>query len=154
VRTIEQYLPQHPFFAGLDDDTIRFISGCAQNEHVRAGKHLFKEGKPADSFYVVRHGRVSLEAAAPGRGPIIIDMLGDGDVVGWSWLVPPYRWMFDARAVEETSVVALDGACLRSKCDDDPRLGYLLMQRVSHVMVERLTSAHVRLLDLYGAARP
>ena len=154
MRTIEQYLPEHPFFAGLDDDTIAFISGCAKNEHVRKGKLLFKEGKPADAFYVVRHGAVALEVHTPERGPIVIDRLGDGDVVGWSWLVPPYRWVFDARAVQETSLVAFDGACLRGKCEDDPALGYALMQRVSMVMFDRLKTARVRLLDLYGVAAP
>jgi len=154
VRTIEQYLPEHPFFAGLDEETIRFISGCATNEHVKAGKMLFREGKQADQFFVIRHGRVSLEVHAPERGAIVIDVLGDGDVVGWSWLVPPHRWVFDARAVEETSLVAFDGACLRGKCDDDPALGYQLMKRVSKVMFDRLIGARIRLLDLYGVSAP
>ncbi len=92
-----------------------------------------------------------MELHNPSRGTITLDTLHDGEVVGWSWLIPPYRWMFGARAVESTSAVAFDGACLRGKCDTDPALGYALMQRVSQVMYERLQASRVQLLDMYGA---
>jgi hypothetical protein len=81
---------------------------------------------------------------------MVISTLGDGEVAGWSWLVPPYRWMFDARATSSVSAVAFDGACLRGKCEQDPVLGYALMQRVAQVMYERLQDARIRLLDMYG----
>ena len=112
---------------------------------------LFRTGEPANTFYVIRHGRVALDIHDPRRGTLVIASLGEGEVAGWSWLVPPYQWMFDARAVSPVSAVALDGACLRGKCDQDPALGYALMQRVSHVMYERLQDARMRLLDLYGS---
>jgi CRP/FNR family transcriptional regulator, cyclic AMP receptor protein len=150
VRTIEQYLPDHPFFTGLDESAIALLAGCAVNVHVDAGRMLFREGEPADRFYVVRRGRVAIEVRSP-TGPIVIDTADEGDVVGWSWLVPPYRWVFDARAVLPTGAVAFDAVCLRGKCDADPALGFALMQRVARVMYERLQAARVRLLDLYGA---
>ena len=81
---------------------------------------------------------------------MVVDTADAGDVVGWSWLVPPYTWMFDARAVEATGAVAFDGVCLRGKCDEDPHLGYELMKLVTQVMFRRLTAARVRLLDIYG----
>ena len=149
MQTIEQYLPDHPFFAGLDDEAITLVTGCAVNAHLRPGDHLFREGEPADTFYVVRSGRVAIRMRQP-TGTVVVDTARDGDVVGWSWLVPPYRWTFDAVATEETSVVRLDGACLRGKCEADPALGYDLLQRVVRVMSTRLHSARVRLLDLYG----
>jgi CRP/FNR family cyclic AMP-dependent transcriptional regulator len=124
--------------------------GCAQNVHFREGEVLFRTGKPADTFYVIRKGRVNLEVHDPRHQAMVISTLGDGEVAGWSWLVPPYRWMFDARAVTPVSAVAFDGACLRGKCDEDPALGYALMQRVAQVMYERLQDARMRLLDLYG----
>jgi hypothetical protein len=77
--------------------------------------------------------------------------VGAGGVVGWSWLVPPHRWFFDGRAVDEVSALVLDGRCLRSKSDENPAMGYELLQQVAHVMYERLQSTRVRLLDLYGA---
>ncbi len=152
MRTLAEYLPESPFFAGLDAEAMELVVGCAQNVRFEQGDVLFRTGTPADTFYVIRHGRVALEVHDPRRQAIVVATLGDGEVAGWSWLVPPYRWMFDGRAVSPVSAVALDGACLRGKCDQDPRLGYALMQRVSHIMYERLQDARMRLLDLYGSS--
>ena len=149
VQTIEEYLPGNPFFVGLDAQAIALVAGCAVNAHVRPGEFLFHEGEAADTFYVVRSGRVAIQMRLPTEG-VVLDTARDGDVVGWSWLVAPYRWTFDALATEETSVIAFDGACLRGKCETDPALGYALLQRVVQVMSARLHSARVRLLDLYG----
>ncbi len=152
MRTLAEYLPESPFFAGLDAEAMELVVGCAQNVRFEQGDVLFRTGTPADTFYVIRHGRVALEVHDPRRQAIVVATLGDGEVAGWSWLVPPYRWMFDGRAVSPVSAVAFDGACLRGKCDQDPALGYALMQRVSHIMYERLQDARMRLLDLYGSA--
>jgi hypothetical protein len=95
---------------------------------------------------------VALETFVPGRGPLVIDTVGPGQLLGASWLVPPYRWMFDGRTVEAVRAVALDGACIRAKCEDDTGLGFELMKRVAVVIQSRLQSARLRLLDLYGAA--
>ncbi len=151
MQTIAEYLPQHPFFAGLPEPVVALVAGCAVNVHFHPGQHLFHEGEPADTFYVIRHGRVSLEVHAPAGSPVVVDSAHADDVVGWSWLVPPYRWLFDARATEETSAIAFDGACLREKCETDPAVGYAMLQRVVRVMSTRLHSARIRLLDVYGA---
>jgi CRP-like cAMP-binding protein len=153
MQTMRELLAEHPFFAGLGDDAIALVAGCATNVHFRADQYLFRNGDPADRFFVVRHGRVALELHAPGTGHHVLDTVEDGEVLGWSWLVPPYRWFLDARAVVPTSVISLDGVCLRGKCDEDPVLGYALLQRVAHIMYERLQSSRVRLLDLYGGSR-
>ncbi len=149
MQTIPQLLAEHPFFTGLDDEALTLMAGCAVNVHKRPGEYLFHEGEPADTFFVIRAGRVAVEMRQPTDG-VVLDTAQDGDVVGWSWLVAPYRWTFDAIATEETSAVAFDGACLRGKCEADPALGYDLLQRVVQVMSSRLQSARVRLLDLYG----
>ena len=151
METIAEYLPHHPFFAGLDEPLTSLIAGCAVNVHFRPGQHLFHEGEPADTFFVIRRGRVGLEVHKPAGPSVVVDSAHEGDVVGWSWLVPPHRWLFDARATEETSAIAFDGACLRGKCEQDPAVGYVLLQRVVGVMSARLQSARIRLLDLYGA---
>ncbi len=153
MQSLEQLLVEHPFFAELDDSTVRMLVGCARNVHFGPGTYLFREGDPADQFFVLRRGRVALDVHVPGKGEQVIDTVDEGDVVGWSWLVPPYRWFFDARAVQDVSAVAVDASCLRAKCDEDPALGYAMMQRVAEVMYHRLQSARVRLLDLYGADR-
>ncbi|HEX7536390.1 MAG TPA: cyclic nucleotide-binding domain-containing protein [Dermatophilaceae bacterium] len=152
MRTIEQYLPDHPFFAGLDADALALVAGCATNVTFAPGEFVFREGQPANQFFVVRRGRVALELHGPSSGTMVIDTADAGDVLGWSWLVPPYIWLFDARAVEPTGAVAFDGECLRGKCEEDPRLGYALMKMVTQVMLSRLTAARVRLLNLYGDA--
>jgi CRP/FNR family transcriptional regulator, cyclic AMP receptor protein len=152
MRTIAEVLPEHPFFAGLDERWIDLVTGCATNTHLSPGAYLFREGGPADAFYVIRRGRVAIETPSP-TGPVVTQTVHDGDVVGWSWLVAPYRWTFDARSVEETSLIAFDGACLRGKCNDDPELGYALLQRVVRVMSASLNSARTQLLDLYGAPK-
>ena len=94
------------------------------------------------------HGRIALELISPGAGALVLDTAGDGEVLDWPWLIPPYRWMCDARAVEPTSLVSLDSACLRGKCEADPRLGYALVQRVAQLMSQRLQATRVRLLDV------
>ena len=149
MERIEEYLARHPFFADLDAETLQLVTGCATNAHYRPGSHLFREGESADAFYVIRKGRVALEMRLPTR-EVVLDTAQEGEVVGWSWLVPPYRWTFDARATEETSVVAFDAVGLRAKCSADPAVGYALLQRVVQVMSARVHSARVRLLDLYG----
>jgi len=151
MRTLAEYLPEHPFFAELDPRITDLMVGCAQNVHFSPGETLFRSGEPADTFYVIRHGQVALDLHDPQRGALVIATLDEGEVVGWSWLVPPYRWVFDARATGEVSAVALDGACLRGKCAQDPALGYALLQRIARVMYERLQDTRVRLLDLYGS---
>ena len=151
MGTIAEALPDQPFFAGLDADALELLAGCAANMHARPGDYLFREGEPADSFFVIREGRVALEMRLP-TGAAVLDTAEQGDVLGWSWLVPPYRWTFDGRAVEHVRAVRFDGECLREKCAADPELGYAFLQRIVRVMSARLHSARVRLLDLYGAS--
>ena len=98
------------------------IAACAGNVHFAAGESLFREGDAADTFYIVRHGSVALETFVPARGPVVIETIEAGEVIGWSWLFAPYRWHFDARALTAVRATAFDGACLRQKCDNDPAL--------------------------------
>jgi CRP/FNR family transcriptional regulator, cyclic AMP receptor protein len=150
MRTIDQLLGELPAFAGLEPSYLELIAGCGVNRVFESGEHLFREGEQANTFYVIRHGRVALEVHAPARGALMIETLGDGALVGWSWLFPPYRFSFDARALAATHTVAFDGACLRGKCEQDSRLGYELMQRFAAVMLDRLQATRLQLLDVYG----
>jgi CRP/FNR family cyclic AMP-dependent transcriptional regulator len=152
MRTLDELVAESPIFAGLDQPYLELIAGCAQNTGFEAGQYLFHEGDQADTFYLVRHGRVLLETFVPGRGAIMIETVDEGDVVGWSWLFPPYRWHYDARALDVVRAVAFDGACLRGKCNDDQTFGYQLLCRFSPVMVDRLEATRLQLLDVYGGA--
>ena len=151
--TIAQYLPDHEFFTGLDTAATDLLAGCAADNDVRSGELLFRAGDPANHFYLIRRGRVAIEVPTPGGRPMVLDTFEDGDVVGWSWVVPPYLWTFDGRSSVDTSVVAFDAACLRGKYLANPMLGYDLMQRFVQLMNHRLLSARIRLLDLYGGTR-
>lgn len=152
MKNIADLLAEHPLFHGLDPPVLALVSGCGRNVHFDAGTRILHEGAPADTFYVLRGGRVALEVFTPGRGPVVIETLGPGDVLGWSWLFPPYRWHFDAHAADSVRAIALDGVCLREKCHDDPLLGYELTQRFASVMLDRLQATRLRLLDVYGDA--
>lgn len=148
--TLEPILSAHPFLQGLDQPVLALIVGCASNVHFDAGQYLFREGEEASEFYVIREGLVSVEIHVPERGSVTLQTVAAGGIVGWSWVFPPYRWHSDARAVEPTRAIALDGACLRRKCDETPRMGYELMKRFARVLDESLQASRLQLLDLYG----
>ena len=152
MRALDELIADSPVFAGLAPEQLQLIAGCGRNEHVDAGVPLFREGAPADRFFLIRSGAVALEIAPPAGGALVIETLHAGDVVGWSWLFPPYRWHFDGRATAPTSLIAFDGACLRGKCDADHELGYELMRRFAASLVERLQATRLQLLDVYGHA--
>jgi CRP-like cAMP-binding protein len=151
VRTLVDLLDDIPALHALDARHRDAIAGCTRNRVYGPGDALLREGGPADEFFVVRRGTVAVETDVPGRGPVTLETLHDGEVVGWSWLLPPYRSAFGARALATTRVLAIDGACLRGKCDADPALGYALLKVLAAVFAERLQDTRLRLLDLYGA---
>lgn len=144
-------LKEHPFFRGLAPEYIELLTGCASNVRFNAGDLVCKAGTEANQFYIIRTGKVAVEVNLPQLEPMVIETLEDGDVLGWSWLFPPYRWNFDSRAIVLTRAIALDGKCLRGKCDEDHDLGYVLMTRFSSIMVDRLRATRLQLLDLYGS---
>ena len=153
VEGLDTLLKEHPAFAGLSDQYGELVAGCAANEVVQANDYVFREGDRADKFYLVRHGSVSLEVHAPGKKPIIVDTVDAGELLGWSWLVPPYRTHFDARARELTRLTSLDATCLRGKMEEDHELGYELHERFAPVLSRRLTAALLRLIDVYAHPR-
>lgn len=150
MKEISDLLGEHPFFTGLADEHLALVAGCGTNVRFEADQVILTAEEPADLFYVLRRGKAAIEIDTPRKGPLVIETVGAGDILGVSWLLPPYRWAFDARAVEETSAVALDAACLRGKCDDDPVLGYELYKRFAGLIRDRLTATRIRVLDLYG----
>lgn len=151
MQTLEPILSEHPFLKGLRPEHLKLLVGCASNVRFNAGQHLFRESEEANQFYMIRQGKVAVEILAPGRGPVTVQTVGEGDVLGWSWLIPPYRWRFDARALELTRAIALDGKCLRTKSEEDHDLGYELLKRFSSIIVERFEATRLQLLDVYRA---
>ena len=150
IQTFEQILGEHPFFKDLPGPYLDTVVGCVANVVFQPGEFVFREGSAADRFYVVREGRVAVEVFVPNKGPVTIETIEGGEVLGWSWLFPPYRTRFDARALNSVRALSLDGACLRTKCEHDPGLGYELLKRFAQVVISRLEATRVQLLDLYG----
>lgn len=149
MGNLEKILIQHPFFQNLEKDYLDLIAGCASNVRFDKDEVIFREGQKANQFYVIREGSVALDIHAPGE-VITIDTVEDGEVLGWSWLVPPYHWRFNARAQVRVKAIGLDGKCLREKCEENHDLGYELLKRFSHIIDQRLQATRLQLLDVYG----
>ncbi len=151
MENLARIIGEHVFFQGLPPEYLDLLAGCAKNVRFERGEYLLREGGEADWFYLIREGRVSIQSATPGREPVTFQNIGEGDILGWSWLVPPYRWRFDAAALEPVRAFALDGACLRAKCETDHNLGYELLKRISLIMAHRLHNTRVQALDVFNA---
>ena len=150
MHTLEPILAEHPFLKGLKQEHLELLVGCASNVRFEAGAFVFRQGQEANHFYILRDGKVAVELFAPQKGAVAIDTYGEGDVLGWSWLIPPYHWRFDARAIEPTRAISLDARCMRAKCEADHELGYELMQRFARIIEQRLDATRWQLLDVYG----
>ncbi len=152
MKTLEGILSKHPFFGGLDPRYIQLAVGCAANVRFNAGEVVFREGDEANNFYLIREGKVALEVFVPGHGSLTIQTLHDGEILGWSWLIPPYHSRFDARAAQATRAIAFDGKCLREKCEEDHDMGYELLKRLASILGERLDATRFQLRGIYDVA--
>lgn len=146
-------LAEQPFLKGLDPHQLRLLSDCAMVVNFKAGELIFREGDPANRFYLIHQGKVALETRAGERGIVRLTELGAGETLGWSWLFPPYYWHFDARAVEPTEALFFYATPLREECEADHDLGYALLKRISEVVIKRLQATRRQLLELSGDAR-
>jgi CRP/FNR family transcriptional regulator, cyclic AMP receptor protein len=152
-KELDELIAHVPFFEGMGEDEIALIAGCGRNVRFDAGETIFRQGDAADTFFVVRHGTVAIGNFVPPRGELVIETIESGELLGWSWLFPPYRSHFDARALTTVRATQFDGTCLRDKCAADPAFGYDLMRRFAQVLIERLQWTQLRLLDVYGDGR-
>ncbi len=150
MKSIADLLAEHPFFEGLPEPALELISGCGHNVRFEADDRIITENEPADEFFVLRSGLAAVEVDSPRKGPVVIETLGPGEILGVSWLLPPYRWTFDVRAVERCGAVSIDAACLRGKCDDDHDLGYELYRRFAGLIRSRLLATRLQLIDVYS----
>lgn len=148
--SIANILRDLPFFEGFDERYVEIIAGCAANARFEPGTYIFHEGDDAGLLYLIRSGCVALEMSVPTREPLEIQALGPGDLLGWSWIVAPYQWRFDAHAIEETQAFVFDGACLRRKCEENTDLGYALLKRITVTLGQRLDATRMQLIDIYG----
>ena len=148
---LEAAVAAHPFVLGLSEHHLRLLADCAMQTRFAQGHIIFRQGETANRFYLIEQGKVALDSSANDEKPVTIDVIGEGDLLGWSWLFPPYVWHFSARAVEPTTAIFFYGTVLREYCERDQALGFELFKRMSEVMMRRLQSARGRLLAAYAA---
>jgi CRP-like cAMP-binding protein len=149
METLEPILATHPFFIGMEPCHLELLAGCARNIHFEKEDIIFRRGDEANLFYLIRTGQVALQLFADRRGPLTILTLGDGDVLGWSWLAPASRWKFTARALAATHAIAVDGKCLRQKSEANHDFGFQVLKRFVLVIEERVQATSVQLLNVY-----
>jgi CRP/FNR family cyclic AMP-dependent transcriptional regulator len=150
MKNINNIIKEHVFFQELSEDDIAFIAGCGKNVVFKAQERIAKGGDSAEMLYLIRHGTVALVQEGPGGKSYVFQMLGGNEIVGLACLIPPYRWIVSAVAKETTRAIAIDGACLRDRCEKDPRLGYKLMKHLVQVLIAREEEIHLHLMDIYG----
>ena len=147
MSSIKDYLSSHAFFSGLNDDFIEFLADSATKMRIKEGESLFKQGERADKFYLLRSGQISIQVPALMGPTLDIQTLGEDQILGWSWLISPYRWSFQARAVEDSEVIEFDGSAILERCEKDPAFGYELFKRFAALMSERLDAARQKMMD-------
>ncbi len=146
-QSIEDYLPTHAFFSGLDDSFMKFLSDSATQLRVKKGDVLFQQGERADKFYLLRNGQMSVQVPALMGPTLEIQTLGEDQILGWSWLISPYRWNFQARALDDSDLLEFDGSAILARCEEDPKFGYELLKRFAALMSERLDAARQKMMD-------
>jgi len=148
MKTVNEAILKRAFFHGMKPEHLAVLMEGAQTTEFKAGDVLFREGEPAGQFYLIESGKIALEAHQPAAGTVLVQTLGAGEVLGWSWLFPPFVWHFEARAIEATKVIVLSGAHLLSTAESDHDFGYELMKRVTQVVIRRLQATRKQLLGL------
>jgi len=139
----------HPFLAGMNRAQLAMLTDCAMAAHFKTGQTILREGEFANRFYLIESGKVVLESGDGFGEATVIETIGSGDLLGWSWMFPPYVWHFTARAIEPTTAIFFYGTILREYCEKDHSLGYELLKRISAVMVKRLQAAHKEMLSAH-----
>jgi CRP/FNR family transcriptional regulator, cyclic AMP receptor protein len=142
----------HPFLAGMNRAQLALLTDCAMATQFKTGHTILREGEFANRCYLIETGKVVLECAADFGEPLMLETIGAGDLLGWSWMFPPYTWQYTARAAEPTTAIVFYGTLLREYCEKDHSLGYNLLKRISAVMVKRLQAAHKRMVSMYSHA--
>ena len=147
TETLEKILDEHPFFRGLKAHHLRTVAERATVVRFEPGEVIFREGEPAHRFYVIRTGRVALQLVSYRIDPLTVMTIEQGDIIGWSWLFPPYRWKLTAKALEVTRAISLDGRSVCTRCEKDHHLGYELMKRFAQIIENRVEALSVHLVE-------
>jgi CRP/FNR family cyclic AMP-dependent transcriptional regulator len=138
MRTLNEAITRSAFFRGMKPEHLAGVTAGAQEIQFNTGAVLFREDEPSNQFYLIESGKIALETRQPGQDAKVIQILSDGEVLGWSWLFPPFAWHFEARAIAPTKIISLSGGHLLVMAEEDHGFGYELMKRVGQVLIHRL----------------
>jgi len=142
----------HRFAADLKPEYLKRLAAVAMYRQFERNELIFRDGEPANRFYLICQGKIALKSRGDAESAPLVQVLGDGEVLGWSWLFPPYYWHFSARAVEPTNAIFFYATRLREQCEVDPAFGYDLMKRVAAIVIQRLQITRRQLLQLQQEA--
>ncbi len=148
VETVEKLLEEHPFFKGVKEEHLQTLAESATFVRFEPGDIIFEEGEPAHRFYLIRSGKVALQLVSYRIAPFTLTTLEEGDMIGWSWLFPPYRWKFTARSLSVVRAISLDGKSVCARCEENHDLGYELMKRFAEVIDDRVEALSVHLVEV------
>ncbi len=151
-QSITEYLSSHEFFSGFNDDILKFLCQCSSMHEIKKGQILFRQGENADKFYVVRNGYISIQMPAIIGPNLEIQALGKNQVLGWSWLISPFKWSFQAMAEEDSELLMFDGVAILARCEQEPKFGYELLKKFAGLMSMRLDAARQKMMDEWNPA--
>jgi CRP/FNR family transcriptional regulator, cyclic AMP receptor protein len=151
-RSTLEYLSAHAFFTGLSDDTLQFLCENSSEFAIKKGQILFEQGEYADKFYVVRSGRIAIQMPAIMGPSLEIQTLGKDQILGWSWLISPYKWSFQAMPEEDSELLMFDGIAILAHCEEEPRFGYELLKKFAALMSKRLDVARQKMMEEWNPA--
>ena len=146
-QSITEYLSAHEFFSEFSDDVLKFLCECSSTREIKKGQILFLQGEHADKFYVVRSGRISIQMPAIMGPTLEIQTVSENQVLGWSWLIPPYKWNFQTKAEDDSELLQFDGAAILARCEQDPKLGFELVKKFAALMSVGLNAARLKMMD-------
>jgi CRP/FNR family transcriptional regulator, cyclic AMP receptor protein len=144
MSDIDIRIAQHPFAKPLSEAALKVISKNAREEVFASGQVIFRAGEPANCVYLIEDGKVAVEAHEPNVPDRLVQTIGAETILGWSWLFAPFAWHLQARALERTRAIRVDGAHVLVQCEADPKIGYEIMKRVSQIIIERLHSLAIQ----------
>ena len=151
-QSTAEYLSTHEFFSEFSEDVVKHLSECVSIREIKKGQVLFRQGEFADKFYIVRNGQISIQVPAVMGPTLEIQTLASNQVLGWSWLISPYQWSFQAKAEEDSELLEFDGAAILAQCEQEPKFGYELVKKFAALMAERLDAARQKVMDEWNPA--
>lgn len=151
-QSISEYMLSHEFFSELNEDSMLILCKYVRPLEIKKGQLLFRQGEHADNFYIIRNGHISVQIPALMGPTLEIQTLSKDQVLGWSWLISPYQWHFQAKAERDSSLLEFNGSKILARCELEPKFGYELLKRFAVLMSDRLDASRQKMMDEWNPA--